>query len=119
MELDASVTTSFKLTMSFNFTIARLRASFSMHGFFFFINFFIEESKTTILNVGKKKDVQKTDTILIIQRKKLHRFTTYKYKYRVSLQQINLITILTKTRKKRNRKKKSRWHILCGNILRG
>lgn len=38
--------------------------------------------------------------------KKLHRFTTYKYKYRVSLQQINLITILTKTRKKRNRKKK-------------
>ena len=39
--------------------------------------------------------------------KKLLRFTTYKYKYRVSLQQINLITILTKTRKKkRNRKKK-------------
>ena len=56
----------------------------------------------------KKKDVQKTDTILIIQRKKLHRFTTYKYKYRVSLQQINLITILTKTRKKRNRKKKKK-----------
>ena len=40
--------------------------------------------------------------------KKLHRFTTYKYKYRVSLQQINLITILTKTRKKRNRKKKKK-----------
>ena len=40
--------------------------------------------------------------------KKLHRFTTYKYKYRVSLQQINLITILTKTRKKRNRKKKQK-----------
>ena len=38
--------------------------------------------------------------------KKLHRFTTYKYKYRVSLQQINLITILTKTGKKIGKKKK-------------
>ena len=56
-------------------------------------------------------------TVLDNREKKLHRFTTYKYKYRVSLQQINLITILTKTRKKKE--KKSRWHILCGNILRG
>ena len=38
--------------------------------------------------------------------KKLHRFTTYKYKYTVSLQQINLITILTKTRKKKEIGKK-------------
>ena len=65
--------------------------------------FFIEENKTLqILNVGKKKKKRGTKNRYNIDNteKKLHRFTTYKYKYRVSLQQINLITILTKTRKK-------------------
>ena len=58
------------------------------------------------MNVGKKKRRTKNRYNVDNTENKLHRFTTYKYKYRVSLQQINLITILTKTRKKRNRKKK-------------
>ena len=55
---------------------------------------------------GKKKKKRRTKNRYNIDNteKKLHRFTTYKYKYRVSLQQINLITILTKTRKKKKKK---------------
>ena len=36
---------------------------------YIYIFFFLKKIRLTILNVGKKKDVQKTDTILIIQRK--------------------------------------------------
>ena len=76
--------------------------------FYFFIFLFFLLKKIRLYNIEcwKKKRRTKNRYNIDNTEKKLHRFTTYKYKYRVSLQQINLITILTKTRKKRNRKKK-------------
>ena len=72
---------------------------------FFFI-FLLKKIRLYNVECWKKKRRTKNRYNIDNTEKKLHRFTTYKYKYRVSLRQINLITILTKTRKKRNRKKK-------------
>ena len=76
--------------------------SFSPHiCIFFFFFFLLKKIRLYNIECWEKKDVQKNRYNIDNTEKKLHRFTAYKYKYRVSLQQINLITILTKTRKKK------------------
>ena len=69
--------------------------------FLFFLIFLLKKIRLYNIECWKKKRRTKNRYNIDNTEKKLHRFTTYKYKYRVSLQQINLITILTKTRKKK------------------
>ena len=75
---------------------------------FFFLIFLLKKIRLYNIECWKKKRRTKNRYNIDKTEKKLHRFTTYKYKYRVSLQQINLITILTKTRKKKEIGKKKK-----------